>query len=202
MHWTCGIIDRLKAYLFARVHSIYAAESGDTLKNTIRKICNGVTTVLVVLMVLLAAALWGVQLLGVDVYVVQSGSMEPDYPTGSVVYVTPAEPEELQLGAVVTFRVGNGALGTHRIVEITEDRGQTLYRTKGDANDQADGLISADDIVGKVRFSLPLLGYMVAYIQTPPGMYVAIAVAACILLLMVLPDLLFDEKKTAKQEDT
>lgn len=202
MPWVCSIIVGLKTYLCAWMHSIYAAESGDALKTMIRKICNGVTTVLVVLIVLLAVALWGVQLFGVQVLVVQSGSMEPEYPTGSVVYVTPAAPEELALRDVVTFRVGSHSLGTHRIIEILEEDGKTLYRTKGDANDQADGLISADDIVGKVRFSIPLLGYLVAYIQKPPGMYVAIAVAACILLLMVLPDLLFDEKKSAKQEDT
>jgi len=52
------------------------------------------------------------------------------------------------------------------------------------------------NIVGKVQFSIPLLGYVAAFIQEPPGLYVAISVGAILILLVFLPDLLFDDKAT------
>lgn len=49
-----------------------------------KKVWSVTTTVLVLFVVLLAIALVGVRLLGFQVYAVTSGSMEPTYPTGSL----------------------------------------------------------------------------------------------------------------------
>lgn len=164
-----------------------------------RKVWNIVTTVLLACTVLLAAVLWGVRLFGMDVFVVQSGSMEPAYPVGSLVYVRQTDPAELKVGDVITFELGGGVRGTHRIVEIVDSNGSAAFRTKGDANDAEDqGLVAPADIVGKVVFSVPRLGFFVAGIQKPPGMYVAISAVAVILLFSVLPDLIFDSKKINK----
>lgn len=171
------------------------------MQTTIRKIWNGATSVLVAAMLLLAALLWGVRLLGLDVFVVQSGSMEPAYHVGSVVYVKPVDAAELKTGDVITFRINSSVRGTHRIVEVVEDGGSRAFRTKGDANEEADlGLVQPSAIVGKVVFSVPLLGYFAAYIQQPPGSYVLISAGALILLLILLPDLLFPEKKSKSEK--
>lgn len=155
---------------------------------------------LVAVMLLLAALLWGVRLLGMDVFVVQSGSMEPAYHVGSVVYVKPVDADELEAGDVITFQITGTVRGTHRIVEVVEDGGSRAFRTKGDANEEADlGLVKPSAIVGKVVFSIPLLGYFAAYIQQPPGSYVLISAGALILLLILLPDLLFPEKKSKNE---
>lgn len=169
------------------------------MSKTVKRIWNTATTVLVALVVLLAALLWGIQLLGVDVFVVQSGSMEPAISTGALVYVKDVDASDLEVGNVITFHLGGNVLGTHRIIEITEENNAPAFRTKGDANDHPDnGLVTPSEIVGKVIFSIPYLGFFVAYIQQPPGMYAAFGAVALILLLIVLPDILFDEKK--KQE--
>ena len=52
-----------------------------------KKIWNVVSTVLVAAVVLLAVLLVGVRLFGLQVYTVLSGSMEPAYPVGSLIYV-------------------------------------------------------------------------------------------------------------------
>ena len=52
-----------------------------------KKVWNLITSILVALVVLLAIALVGVRLIGLRTYVVLSGSMEPAYPTGSLIYV-------------------------------------------------------------------------------------------------------------------
>lgn len=171
------------------------------MQRKIRKIWNGATSVLVAVMLLLAALLWGVRLLGMDVFVVQSGSMEPAYHVGSVVYVKPVDADELEAGDVITFQITGTVRGTHRIVEVVEDGGSRAFRTKGDANEEADlGLVKPSAIVGKVVFSIPLLGYFAAYIQQPPGSYVLISAGALILLLILLPDLLFPEKKSKDEK--
>ena len=173
------------------------------MKKTIKRIWNFVTTVLVVLVVLAAALIWGLRILGMDVFVVQSGSMEPEYPVGSLVYVRDVEPDELAEGDVITFQLGGGVRGTHRIIQVVSEDGGLAFRTKGDANEEADnGLVYPEDIIGRVGFCLPYLGYLTVYIQQPPGLYVAIAVIALVLLLTVLPDLLFDEKKSKQGDPT
>ena len=175
------------------------------MNDTIKRIWNAATTVLVALVVILAMLIWGVQLFGLDVLVVQSGSMEPAYPTGSLVYVKETEPAELQVRDVITFNLGNNVRGTHRIIELVPDENDPdliRFRTKGDANEYADsGLVDPSDIVGKVVFGIPLLGYLIAYIQQPPGTYIAVAVGALLLLLTFLPEIIFDDGKK-KEEGT
>jgi len=174
------------------------------MKETIKKVWNTVTTVLVALVAALAMMIWGVQLFGLDVLVVQSGSMEPEYPTGSLVYILDVDAAELEVGDVVTFRMSSDIRGTHRIIELVPDENDPAkiwFRTKGDANDHADsGLLQEEDILGKAVFCIPWLGYLISYIQNPPGMYVAIAVGCTILLLTFLPDILFEEEKKEADE--
>lgn len=165
----------------------------------IRKIWNLITTILVGIALVLALLLVGVRLTGLQIYMVLSGSMEPTYQTGSVIYVKEAEPSKLEAGDVITFQLNGGAVvATHRIVEVVADEENPdviRFRTKGDANDQADGgLVEAGQVIGTPIFTIPYLGYFVNYIQNPPGMYVAIAAAAFLLLLILLPDLLFGDK--------
>lgn len=171
-------------------------------KSTIKRIWNGITTILVLLVVLLALLLWGFRLFGLDAFVVQSGSMEPACPVGAMVYVQEAEPEQLQVGDVITFNLGGGVRGTHRIVEITQVDGELAFVTKGDANEEPDNTpVTPENIVGRVCFTIPSLGFVINYIQQPSGRYAAISVVAVMLLLIVLPDLLFDDKKSKKQEE-
>ena len=173
------------------------------MSKTLKRIWNGFTTVLVILAVLLAALLVGARLIGLQVFTVLSGSMEPTYHVGSVIYVKSVDYTQLQAGDVITFMLDEDTLATHRIVEVVpdeEDASVLRYRTKGDANDAEDGsLVHYKNVVGTPVFSIPYLGYVANYIQNPPGTYIAIAAGAILLLLMFLPDLFGDEDKSKKQ---
>ena len=74
------------------------------MKSTIRKIWDAATAVLVCLVVAFAGLLVGPKLFGLDVYIVLSGSMEPDSPTGSVIYVQETDVESLDYWDVITFQ--------------------------------------------------------------------------------------------------
>jgi signal peptidase len=170
------------------------------MRNTIKRVWNVVTTVLVGLMVILAALLWGFRLLGFEVLVVQSGSMEPDYPTGSIIYIQDVDPAELKQWDVITYQLTDTTLSTHRIIEIVDVDGQTMFRTKGDANDSPDeGYVAPSQVVGKPLFAIPYLGFFVAELQTTRGTYAAISTGAVLLLFLILPDLLFGEDEDKKK---
>ena len=90
-------------------------------------------------------------------------------------------------------------VATHRIVEVLVDEKdpETIrYFTKGDANDSPDGSsVHYKNIIGMPVFTIPYLGYLSNYIQSPPGLYVAIAVGAILIMLVFLPDLFESEEK-------
>ena len=56
------------------------------MSKRVQKVWNAVTTVLVILVVILALLLVGVRLVGLRPMCVLSGSMEPTYHTGSLIY--------------------------------------------------------------------------------------------------------------------
>lgn len=174
------------------------------MKSTPKKIWDGFTTLLVVLVVILAIALVGVRLIGLQVFTVLSGSMEPTYHTGSLIYVKSVDPYQLQSGDVITFMLDEDTVATHRIVTVVPDENDTSvvrFRTKGDANDAIDGsLVHYKNVIGSPVFSIPYLGYVANYIQNPPGTYIAISAGAILLLLVFLPDL-FAEDEPKKQEE-
>lgn len=174
---------------------------------TVRKIWEGVTTILVALVVILAVLLVGVRLFGLQVFTVLSGSMEPTYHTGALIYVKEVDYKEIEPGQVITFMLDEKTIATHRVVEVVpdnEDPSVLRYKTKGDANDAEDGsLVHYKNVLGSPVFTIPYLGYLANFIQHPPGMYIAISAGAILLILVFLPDILFDdeeEKEKSKKE--
>lgn len=161
---------------------------------TAKKLLQIISTILVALAVLLAVALVGVRLAGIRTFTVLSGSMEPTYHVGSLIYVKKVDPTTIRPGQVITFMLDENTVATHRVVEVVpdEDDPSTLrFRTKGDANDAEDGsLVHYKNVIGTPVFAIPKLGYVANYIQHPPGLYVAISAGAVLLLLTFLPNLL------------
>lgn len=157
------------------------------------------STVLMVLAVILSILLAGVKLIGIDVLTIISPSMEPKYPTGSLVYLVDVDPSTLKVGDVITFQITKNMTATHRIKEIVPDENDpsiVRFRTKGDNNDTYDGkLVEFKDVKGKAVFCIPLLGYLAQYIQTPGGTYVAIGVSLTIIFFVMIADTVNDDKK-------
>ena len=170
---------------------------------SVKRIWNGVTTILVAIVVILALLLVGVRLVGMQVFTVLSGSMEPTYHVGSLIYVKKIDPMELQSGDVITFMLDEDTVATHRIVDVIpdeEDPSVIRFQTKGDANDTVDGsLVHYKNVLGTPVFTIPKLGYLASYIQNPPGTYVAISAGAVLLALVFLPDIFGGEEKPVKK---
>ncbi len=152
------------------------------------RLANGLGWALTLAIIVAALLLVGVRLLGFEAYAVLSGSMEPAYPTGSLIYVKPVPPETIREGDPITFVMNEDlVVATHRVVAV--DTKNRSFTTKGDANEAADGSpVRFENLLGKPVFCIPLLGYVAAYVREPPGLYVAIAAVAIVLLLAFLPD--------------
>lgn len=163
------------------------------MNTNIKKIWNIITTVLVIIIAIFAILLAGVRLVGLQAFTVLSGSMEPTYHVGSLIYVKKADYTKLEVGDAITFMLNDDLIATHRIVGIVTDEDDPSvirFRTKGDANNSEDGsLVHYKNVIGKPVFSIPYLGYVANYVQHPPGTYITIAVCALILLASFLPDL-------------
>lgn len=165
------------------------------VKSTLRTI----STMLVCVAMLFAFAISGVRLFGIQIYGVLTGSMEPAYPTGSLIYVKEVEPTELQVRDVITFNM-SGTTATHRIIEIVQDDGTLRFRTKGDANDEPDAsLVSAYNVIGKVVLGVPKMGYVAQWVQSPPGLYIAIGVCVLLIVFVFVTDDMTNESAPTRK---
>ena len=167
--------------------------TGDT-RSTLRKVWNIVSIVLVAIVVLIAVLLMGAKVIGLKTYSVISPSMQPAYNVGDLVYVKGYDiediPENVKVGDAITFVLDeNLTVATHRVVAI--DLESSHFTTKGDANDTPDANpVHFKNLVGKVVFKIPLLGYVADWVQNPPGTYIAVTIGAVLLLLVFLPDMI------------
>lgn len=85
----------------------------------LRKLWSVITTLLVAVMVILAVLLVGVRVVGLTPYAVLSGSMEPTYHVGALIYVKDVAPANITVGMPITFVVNEDLLlATHRVVDI------------------------------------------------------------------------------------
>ena len=100
-----------------------------------------VTDILLVIVLVIAAVLYIPRLMGLKTYKVLSGSMEPEYHVGSVVYVEKSSIDDIEVGDVITFYINDNTVVTHRVIE---DGGSVAY----------------DKVVGKVVLNVPYLGYI------------------------------------------
>lgn len=121
-------------------------------------------------------------------FVVRSDSMSPAIDAGSVVFVSSVPAGGLGVGDVITFqRAGTDRRVTHRIVDVVERNGERRFRTKGDANEEADQeLVVPDQVVGKVVFSLPLVGWLLAFAGSRAGIVLLLIVPAVLLAVTEL----------------
>ena len=171
------------------------------MNDTLKKIWNVTSTVLVVLVILCALFLMGSRLMGFQCYTVISGSMEPAYSVGDLLYVKEVDPSEIEVGDPITFILNEDlVVATHRVVRIDAEN-QRFY-TKGDANQIEDGEpVHFNNVIGVPQFSIPKLGYVSDFIQNPPGMYITIGIGIVLVILVFLPDLLAKSKKKENTEE-
>ena len=123
------------------------------------------------------------KLLNMQGLVVLSGSMEPEIQTGGIVLIKPVDTADVRVGDIITFgerRVGT----THRVVEILHAESGLMFRTKGDANQEADlDLVPAGSVRGRVALDVPYVGRVIDALKDRANFYLFIGVPAALLVI-------------------
>lgn len=169
-----------------------------------RRAINIATTVVLILVLIFAFLLVGMRLFGLEPLVVLSGSMEPEYHVGSLIYVEDVSVADLEIGDPITYKLPSGVLVTHRIVNIVVDPDNLTnvqYETKGDANNAPDGTkVNYKDIIGRPVFSIPIIGFICYFIQNPPGSFIVVGLLLVFVFLAFLPDIIKAFKSEAPEK--
>jgi len=133
-------------------------------------------------------------------YLVQSGSMEPAIKTGSIVITLPSS--VYSQGEVITFSKNSKNIVTHRIQAKLYPEGASsspVYKTAGDANENFDNWeVNNSDIIGKVVFSVPYVGYVADFAKKPQGFILLVIIPATIIIYEELKNIIRELKKTFK----
>ena len=122
-------------------------------------------------------------------YTIISPSTTPNIKVYDVVFVKKIDTNDLKVDDVITFYSTNSFFGgtpiTHRIVEILDiPSSGTMYRVKGDANEDADQeKVLPTNVVGKVVFKIPQLGKLQFFLASKKGWLFAIIIPAVIILV-------------------
>ncbi|RJX27992.1 MAG: signal peptidase I [Dethiobacter sp.] len=141
---------------------------------------------------------------GYQMLIVISGSMNPTFDTGSVVFVRPMDPKNLAAGDIITFKGSGGSdkLTTHRIVDVHTEDGLG-FTTRGDANNVNDpNIVPARNVVGKVVLAIPYAGYLFNYVQTKEGYIALILIPGVLIIFTELYKLLKYARQVDKKEST
>lgn len=136
---------------------------------------------------------------GATSYVIESGSMRPTLPPGTLVVVRPAQAADLTIGDVITFERGSGEIVTHRIVkEKSDTSGTPRWRTQGDANDSADASwVHPDQVLGKRWYTLPFVGNVVGLLDGPVR---SLLLVACLLGLIFYASAMSRDHRRRKED--
>lgn len=170
--------------------------------DTVRKIFHFLSTVLLyslLIIVLIIVVFFGAyvvdQMIGMKnhedrsplfgVYVIISPSMVPNINVYDAVVSMRVPTEKIEMYDIITFLSKDidthGTPITHRVVGIVEtEDGKIGYRTKGDNNNAEDNaLIMEDEVIGKVLFRIPMIGYVRSFITSKLG-WLLIVVLPCV----------------------
>jgi signal peptidase len=121
-------------------------------------------------------------LLGWQLQSVQSGSMTPAYPIGSLLVIGQIDAGDVEPGMAIVFEDPRepGRLVTHRVVRTTAETLQ--FVTQGDANATADPTpVPARLVRGRVLWGVSHLGSLLDWLQWPRS-FVLLVVGPGILL--------------------
>lgn len=144
-----------------------------------------------------------------DAYIIVSPSMVPNINVQDAIIIGRTDPNDLKQGDIISYLATDsyysGKVITHRIIGIEDVNGELLFRTKGDNNNVADGvLVNEDNVYGKVLFRIPFLGYVRQFLSTYFGWILCIALPILYLIMtevVRVRKILSNRKKMLREQE-
>ena len=113
--------------------------------------------------------------------IVLTDSMYPEIKSGDVIVCREVDPEDIEVGDVISFYdpAGNGtSVVTHKVIEIVEEDGERLFRTRGTNNNTDDRLpVHEDKVIAEYTGTrIPVAGNIAIFMQSTAGLIVCVIV--------------------------
>lgn len=153
-----------------------------------KRLSNNLGFVLTLLVMIVTAVVYFGPHFGLRIDNVLSGSMAPELERGTLVVSLPVKLETIQKGDIIVFRqipAGERPM-VHRVIEVRQ--ASTLqFVTKGDALAIPDLLaVPARNVLGKVTYHTPLLGFVAQFLKTLPGLLLCLVLPGAVIFWLCL----------------
>jgi signal peptidase I len=126
----------------------------------------------------------GSVIFGLRPLVFQTVSMSPAIETGALAISQRVDASSLKKGQIVSVSTGTGSRVTHRIVKVTHQGDAAILRLRGDDNEAIDVNPYRVTRADRVLFDVPRLGYAVAWLAGPAGLFLLGLYAAFLLAVL------------------
>lgn len=137
----------------------------------------GAVVGMAVIVVTLAAARTGVRPL-----VVRSGSMEPVIASGSMVLTQRIPAAAIRPGDIVAVERPDRTRVMHRVVTAVPKGAMVELTLKGDANEDPDPMPVTVRSADRIRWRVPVVGQVMAWLATAPGGFVIGSLGTALLI--------------------
>jgi signal peptidase I len=156
--------------------------------------------VLAISILLLLGILVAPSLIGLKLETILSGSMEPYLKIGTMIVTLRIAPADVRVGDVIAFKVeGMDTPVCHRVTEVITAEQGGGFKTKGDANEDPDPwVVNPDNLLGKVIFNLPWVGYFSKFIKTPRGFGLVLGIPSLIVMSLEIKNI-FSKKRHSRR---
>lgn len=118
--------------------------------------------------------------------IVLTDSMYPEIESGDIIICSTAKAEDIKEEDVISFfdPAGNGtSIVTHRVIEIIEEDGKILFRTRGDNNNIEDKEpVPAENLVGTYQMRIPGAGHIAMFMKSTAGLIVCVVLPILLLV--------------------
>lgn len=127
-----------------------------------------------------------IKITGMEILVVQSGSMEPTINVDDIVIIQPITISEAKNDDIITYKDGDTFV-THRVIEVISDKNGLKLRMKGDNNNTEDKIkVDEYNIVGKYVTHISNAADTYYFIKSPYGIITILGVPILLYMLINL----------------
>lgn len=172
-------------------------------QKVIAKVLNTVGVILMLALIFMAVPFMIPRLLGYQLYGVLSESMTPAYSVGGVVYVREENPDNIEVGDVISFitKSNSDTVMTHRVVEKNEE--EQYFITRGDANNTEDAEpVGFERLIGRVEFYIPHLSNLAGFINSTTGKSLLIVLFAVSVICWLVADMIVSAGPSRREQKT
>ena len=118
--------------------------------------------------------------------IVLTDSMRPEIESGDLIICSTATADEIKVNDVISFfdPAGKGtSIVTHRVIEIVEENGEIMFRTRGDNNNTEDKeLVPSENIVGIYKLRIAGAGRAAMFMQSTAGLIICVVLPIILLV--------------------